>query len=237
MAVPTRSRRRIGTLTSGNYDFTFVAGLLNVTKATLIVTADDQTRIYGDANPTLTASYSGFKNGETLATSGVTGSPTLSTSATPTSPVVGSPYAITPTVGTLAAGNYTFSFADGELDVTKATLTVTADDQATCMAMPTRRSRPATPASRTVRHSGPAASRAPDALHVCHADESGHRQSLRDHGVGRHAGGSELQLQLRGRRAQTSPRPRSPSPPMTRRGILRRCQPAPHGQPHRLQER
>ena len=41
----------MGTLTSGNYAFTFVAGLLDVTKATLIVTADDQTRIYGDANP------------------------------------------------------------------------------------------------------------------------------------------------------------------------------------------
>ena len=119
----------IGTLTSGNYDFTFVAGRLDVTKATLIVTADDQTRIYGDANPTLTASYSGFKNGEALATSGVTGSATLSTSATPTSPVVGSPYAITPAVGTLAAGNYTFSFVAGRLDVTKATLIVTADDQ------------------------------------------------------------------------------------------------------------
>ena len=29
-----------------------------------------QSRVYGDANPTFTASYSGFKNGETLATLG-----------------------------------------------------------------------------------------------------------------------------------------------------------------------
>ena len=64
---------------------------MDVTKAILTVTADDQSRIYGDANPTLTATFSGFKNGETLATSGITGVPTLSTSAAPTSPVVGGP--------------------------------------------------------------------------------------------------------------------------------------------------
>ena len=43
-----------------------------------------------------------------------------------TSSVIGS-YAITTTVGTLAASNYTFSFTAGTLTVTAATLTVTAD--------------------------------------------------------------------------------------------------------------
>ena len=86
--------------------------------------ADDKSREYGDANPAFSASYSGFKNGETLATSGVTGTPSLSTSATAASPV-GS-YPITAAQGTLAATNYSFSFVNGTLTVNKATLTVTA---------------------------------------------------------------------------------------------------------------
>lgn len=118
----------IGTLMSGNYAFTFVDGNLNVTPATLTVSADNQSREYGDANPTLTASFSGFKNGQTLATSDVTGSADLSTLADPNSPVSGSPYTITAAIGSLASSNYIFSFVDGNLDVTKATLTVTADD-------------------------------------------------------------------------------------------------------------
>ncbi|OLC75530.1 MAG: hypothetical protein AUH72_20285, partial [Acidobacteria bacterium 13_1_40CM_4_65_8] len=97
-----------------------------VNPAVLTVTADNASRNYGDPNPTFTASYSGFKNGETLATSGVTGSPNLTTLATGTS-AVGS-YAITAAVGTLASSNYTFAFANGALTVNKALLTVTADN-------------------------------------------------------------------------------------------------------------
>jgi hypothetical protein len=93
------------------------------------VTADNKSRAYGDANPTLTATLSGFKNGETLATSGVTGSASLSTTATVASPVPG-PFPITAAIGTLAAGNYSFTtFVSGNLTITKATLTVTAEDK------------------------------------------------------------------------------------------------------------
>src|SRR5438093_1583907 len=119
----------VGTLAAGNYTFSFASGELTVTKASLTVTADDKSRQYGDANPAFTASYGGFKNGETLATSGVTGSPSLATTATATSSVAGSPYTITAAAGTLAAGNYSFSFAHGQLTVTPASLTVTADDK------------------------------------------------------------------------------------------------------------
>src|SRR5207247_8192505 len=58
---------------------TFNNGTLTINKAHLTVTADDQSRLYGDTNPTFTATISGFKNLETLATSGVTGSADLST--------------------------------------------------------------------------------------------------------------------------------------------------------------
>lgn len=119
----------IGTLASGNYTFAFVNGQLTVTKATLTVAADNKSRAYGAANPSFTASYSGFKNGETLATSGVMGTPSLTTAATPTSSVSGSPYTITAGLGTLGAGNYGFAFVNGQLTITGATLTVTADSK------------------------------------------------------------------------------------------------------------
>src|SRR5439155_1413283 len=93
------------------------------------VTADNKSRTYGEANPTFTASYSGFKNSQTLATSGVTGSPSLTTSATATSAASPPTYTITAAIGTLAAGNYSFTLVDGNLTIDKAVLTVTADNK------------------------------------------------------------------------------------------------------------
>ena len=98
---------------------------MTVTNATLTVTADDQSRLYGDANPTLSASFSGFVNGDTASV--LSGAPTLTTSATASSAV--GTYTITATAGSLAAANYSFSFVAGTLTVGKAHLTVTADDQ------------------------------------------------------------------------------------------------------------
>jgi len=82
----------------------------------LSVRADDKTMTLNSASlPTLTASYSGFKNGETLTTSGVTGSPSLTTTATPSSPV--GPYTITAALGSLTATNYTFTLSNGTLSI------------------------------------------------------------------------------------------------------------------------
>src|SRR5207247_2295621 len=75
---------------------------IDVAKAALTVTADSDTatsavdhftRFYGDANPAFTVRYSGFVNGETLGTSGVTGTPSETTTATATSSV--GAYAVT----------------------------------------------------------------------------------------------------------------------------------------------
>ena len=88
----------------------------------MTVTADDQTRTYDTADPTFTASYSGFVNGETLASSGVTGSPNLTSSDTADSPV--GTYTIVAAKGMLAAQNYTFNFVSGTLTVTQEVLTV-----------------------------------------------------------------------------------------------------------------
>src|SRR5438552_1640748 len=118
----------IGSLSAVNYSFTFAAGTLHVTPAGLTVTANDKTREYGDPNPGFDATITGFKNGQNLTTSGVTGTASCSSSATMTSPVAD--YSITCTIGGLLSGNYSFTFfAPGTLHVTKAVLTVTADDK------------------------------------------------------------------------------------------------------------
>src|SRR5262249_28979839 len=70
---------------AANYNGVTRTATRAVAKATLTVTADDVSRAYGADNPALTARFSGFVNGETLASSGVTGGPTLSTAATATS--------------------------------------------------------------------------------------------------------------------------------------------------------
>ena len=115
-----------GTLSSGNYAIAgYTGSTFTVYRAALTVTADDQTRVYGAANPVLTYRITGFQNGDT--TSVVTGAPALSTTAS-TSSAVGS-YPISAAQGTLRAANYYFTFAPGTLTVTKAVLTVQADDK------------------------------------------------------------------------------------------------------------
>jgi hypothetical protein len=116
-----------GTLAAANYSFNFIAGSLSVTPAGLTVAAANQTRAYGATNPLFTVSYSGFVNAET--TNVLSGSPAITTTATTNSSVAGSPYPITPTNGTLSAANYSFTFVNGQLTITQAVLTVTADNK------------------------------------------------------------------------------------------------------------
>jgi len=101
-----------------NYAFTYVPGVVSVVPATLTVTANNQSMAYGSSVPALTATISGFVNGQTLATSGVTGSPSCATTATPTS--AAGTYPILCSTGTLAAVNYTFTFVAGTLTVTSS---------------------------------------------------------------------------------------------------------------------
>ncbi len=110
-----------------NYDFNYVDGALTVSKADLLVTADDKIFRYGDSQlPELTFNYSGFRNGDT--SNDIDSEPTgLATNATVSSPF-GS-YQITVNQDAVD-NNYDFSYIDGELTINKAPLTVTADDQA-----------------------------------------------------------------------------------------------------------
>jgi type II secretory pathway component PulC len=112
-----------GTLTSTNYVFAFTNGTLTVVPAAITVTANHQSQSYGAATPALTASYTGWVNGDTAAV--LSGAPLLSVGVTTNSPV-GS-YVITAAAGTLGATNYVFTLVNGTLSVTPASLTITAN--------------------------------------------------------------------------------------------------------------
>jgi streptogramin lyase len=114
----------VGSLSAANYTFAFVNGTLTVSPAALTVTANDASKVYGAALPKLSASYSGFVNGDTAAV--LSGAPALSTTASASSPA-GS-YAIIGGPGTLSDPDYVFTFANGTLTVTPAPLTVTDTD-------------------------------------------------------------------------------------------------------------
>lgn len=93
---------------------------LTINKAPLTIRANDLTKFEAEANPTLTASYSGFVYGETSTV--LTTQPVLTTTATVASP--GGTYPIT--VGGAAAANYTITYINGTLTViAKQTQTIT----------------------------------------------------------------------------------------------------------------
>ncbi|WP_413208175.1 beta strand repeat-containing protein [Rhodospirillum sp. A1_3_36] len=96
-------------------------GTLTVDPRAITVTADNQSRTYGDANPTLT-----YKVTSGFLVSGDSLSGALTTAATTTSAV--GTYDITK--GSLAASpNYTLSYTLGTLTINKRAITVTADNQ------------------------------------------------------------------------------------------------------------
>ena len=107
---------------ASNYALTQPFGLTaNITAAALSVTADNKTMNQGGSVPTLTASYSGFVNGENAGIA-LIGTPGLSTTATSSSPA--GTYPITATQGSLLAANYSFSFQSGTMTVTALPISV-----------------------------------------------------------------------------------------------------------------
>src|SRR5260221_2055409 len=100
-----------------NYNFSYAPGTLTISPAPLTADPNDQTKVYGQANPTLTITYTGFLNGE--GTSNIT-NPTASTTATVSSGV--GTYPITLSGG--SAANYNLTLQSGTLTITKATPSV-----------------------------------------------------------------------------------------------------------------
>ncbi|MBL8031863.1 MAG: hypothetical protein JNK33_06120, partial [Candidatus Doudnabacteria bacterium] len=109
-------------LNSGNYSLHYNDGNLAITPASLIITANNSTKVYGDTNPTFGASYSGFMLGQD--TSVLSGTLGFNSSATSNSDVGN--YSVTPTG--LNSGNYNINYNSGNLSVTPASLTVTANN-------------------------------------------------------------------------------------------------------------
>ncbi|MBB5328771.1 hypothetical protein HDF14_002387, partial [Edaphobacter lichenicola] len=97
-----------------------------VNQRTLTVTAASYTIPYGTADPTYTATITGFVNGDTQSTA-TTGSPSLTT--TPAAPSTPNLYTVTAAAGTLASTNYSFTYVNGSLTITKATPTITWPNQ------------------------------------------------------------------------------------------------------------
>jgi filamentous hemagglutinin family protein len=115
----------LGLNDNSNYVLTFVDGKLAITPATLTVTAQDKTRIYGDADPTLTHVVSGLKNGDSEAA--VLNSGSIARDAGEN---VGGYRIHQGSIGLNndQGSNYVLQFVDGRLTVTPASLTVTAND-------------------------------------------------------------------------------------------------------------
>jgi hypothetical protein len=110
-----------GGATASNYAITFEPGTLTINPASLVITADDVSKLYGALLPTFTASYDGLVNGDTTA---VVSGLTLTTAATAGSNV--GTYTIT--AGGATASNYAITFEPGTLTINPASLVITADD-------------------------------------------------------------------------------------------------------------
>lgn len=105
---------------ASNYSISYVSGSATISKAALTVTANNASRLYGAPEPTFSASYSGWVNGETTAV--LTGAPSLTTATTVASNV--GVYPITAAAGTQGAANYSLSYFNGTLTISAAAQTV-----------------------------------------------------------------------------------------------------------------
>jgi hypothetical protein len=101
-----------------NYTFSYVNGTLGIGVATVTVTASSGSSIYGNAVPAVTASYSGFVDGETAPGT----LPTCTTTASSSSDV--GPYSTS--CSGAADPNYVFTYVGGTDTITPAAATVTA---------------------------------------------------------------------------------------------------------------
>ncbi len=109
-----------------NYEtYSNLDGILEITKATLTVTAEDKIRVAGGANPEFTLTYQGFKNNETV--SSIAELPTASTVADAASPA--GEYPIIASGG--LSDNYTFSFINGKLLITSVSGDTNGDGKIT----------------------------------------------------------------------------------------------------------
>jgi hypothetical protein len=94
-----------------------------VNPASLVIAANNASRQYGQANPSLkNATYNGFVNGDGPAS--LSGTLNCTTTATQASPLEAYPI----TCSGLTSANYVITFAPGTLTITPAVVTITANN-------------------------------------------------------------------------------------------------------------
>ncbi len=122
-----------GTLASSNYAITYNSANLTITPATLTVTANSQSKVYGTNDPSLTYSASGLVNGivDGIAINDTVGN-TLTGNLTRAQygtlageQVANGPFAITQGSVASLSNNYTLNYVGNDLTITPASLTVT----------------------------------------------------------------------------------------------------------------
>jgi hypothetical protein len=109
-------------LSAPNYTIVYDLGTVTVRPAQLTITASSATFTYGTNPPAITASYSGFVNGD--AATDLATHPTCSTTATSSSNVGSYPSSCSGA----AAANYTIGYGTGVVTVTRASLVITASN-------------------------------------------------------------------------------------------------------------
>jgi hypothetical protein len=111
-----------GAFVNENFEVTYGVGEIQIVPALLIAKANNTTKVYGENNPAFTASYSGFAyddNASTITAPDIICAAT-SSSGTGNYPIFLSGGDVT---------NYTLIVQNGNLEITKKTLLVTADDK------------------------------------------------------------------------------------------------------------
>ena len=106
-----------------NYEILYENGTLTVTPAPLTLKAQNVTREYGDENPVFTFEADGLK-GDDIAETALQTLPTITSTASSASNA--GEYSISITGG--SSKNYTFSYRSGLMTITKAPLSVSAND-------------------------------------------------------------------------------------------------------------
>lgn len=104
----------VGMFDPNNYIINYLAGNIYVTPALLIISADNQLKLYGAPNPELTVTYSGFVNGEGPAQ--LTIMPSVYTKALRISPQGQYPITITGA----SDPNYIITYLPGTLTITES---------------------------------------------------------------------------------------------------------------------
>jgi len=125
-STPATASSNVGTYaitpsgaSASNYSISYAGGTLTVNPAPLTISADDEVRGFGQPNPPLAVSYSGFVNGDgssSLTTPAVASTSASSSSAAGVYPI---------TVGGATSPNYTISYQGGTLTVAAAPPLVT----------------------------------------------------------------------------------------------------------------